>query len=556
MINFDIVLIAVEVVLSLLLIIPTKLSDKLVSTRWRILYTVPLIVCMVIAGFGGFEKLMIPVYIGSFIPLARFFRDSEKLGVCTSAANVVCCVTAVVLCIGNPAYRASEYTKEFDELFETMKKHYVLAEYKGIDWDRLYDKYRPKFKEADKADSDILNYTAWWQFCAEFHDGHVSYISSDINSEKDLYDINSKVFDQLGAGDYGLSLMRLADGRTVAVNVADTGAAADSGIYNGTIITSWDGKIIEKAAENFTAVSPYNFADKDNKDFYKALNASLSGGDTVKVTYLDETGTEKYAELSRIGNGYQRYKKTKDIIDQGTKAANLGWVEQNNDTVCLCIKSMQYDSDSEKLQNFDGMKLEIISKLDEYKEKGFKNVVIDLRNNGGGSGQLVKALGEIFAPSGTHYYCSDGLWDKDKHVYVYEPQTDRYSKGEDYYFTGEDRWEGNPVVILVNANSVSAADHLAMIMKDMNNITIMGFTEPNGSAQGIGSAISGKGCLSFSNALILDKDGNVFVDSGKDYESGDDIDIKIPFDEDAVRVLFDKHGDYAMQKVLEYLKEK
>ena len=58
--------------------------------------------------------------------------------------------------------------------------------------------------------------------------------------------------------------MGLSDGRTCAVNVDDTGAAAEAGIHNGTIITSWNGMSIEEAGKT----SPLDgltthFADKD-----------------------------------------------------------------------------------------------------------------------------------------------------------------------------------------------------------------------------------------------------------------------------------------------------
>ena len=134
-----------------------------------------------------------------------------------------------------------------------------------------------------------------------------------------------------------------------------------------------------------------------------------------------------------------------------------------------------------------------------------------------------------------------------------DPETGEFIKGEEHYFIGEDRWEGNPIIILVNSDSASAADHFTMIMSGMENVTVMGFTEANGSAQGIGAAASGKAMLSFSNCLLLDKDGNVFIDSDTDCESGNDIDIRVPFDEDAVRVLFDEDGDYVMQKAVEQI---
>ncbi|MGN0667257.1 MAG: S41 family peptidase [Huintestinicola sp.] len=548
----DIVLIILEIVLSLLLIIPAKLSEKIISTKWRILFAVPAVVCMIIAGFSGFEKLMLPTYIGAAVTLAGFFLANKKVRIASSVICAVLCLITLPMCIDNPAYRARNFTKEFEEIFTVMKNHYVLAEHKSIDWGELYSKYHPMFMEADMEHSFAMSCLAWCRFKCEFHDGHVGYGDEDLNSEEEYDGIMAEIFDIVGAGDYGISLMGLSDGRTCAVNADDTGAVAEAGIHNGTIITLWNGMSIEEAG----TTSPLDglathFADKDNEAFFLPLRASVNGGDSVTVTYLDDNGVEKTAELPRLGNGYNRYCTTLNTICRGVEAANFGWTEINEDTVCFRLKEMMFDSEAARNDNYDNMKYEVIAALDKYRAEGKKNLVIDMRNNGGGSGKLVKALGEIFAPRGTHFYAADGAWDDMTHSYAHDPETGEFIKGEEHYFIGEDRWEGNPIIILVNSDSASAADHFTMIMSGMENVIVMGFTEANGSAQGIGIAVSGKAKLSFSNCLMLDREGNVFIDSGTDFESGNDIDIRIPFDENAVRVLFDEDGDYVMQMAVE-----
>ena len=84
----------------------------------------------------------------------------------------------------------------------------------------------------------------------------------------------------------------------------------------------------------------------------------------------------------------------------------------------------------------------------------------------------------------------------------------------------------------------------------------MGFTEPNGSAQGVSSINSESGMLILSSSAILDKDGSIFVDSDESRQSGDDLDIRIPFDETAVHEIFDEDNDYIMDKAMEQMKEK
>ena len=135
---------------------------------------------------------------------------------------------------------------------------------------------------------------------------------------------------------------------------------------------------------------------------------------------------------------------------------------------------------------------------------------------------------------------------------VTRDENGNFVKGTDNYYTGRQLWDGK-VTILVNANSVSAADHTVLVMKGLENVTIMGFTESNGSAQGVGSIVfKNESGISFSGSLLLDENGNPSVDSGADYESGNEVDVIVPFDEDAVRVIFDEGGDYLLQNALEY----
>ena len=54
---------------------------------------------------------------------------------------------------------------------------------------------------------------------------------------------------------------------------------------------------------------------------------------------------------------------------------------------------------------------------------------------------------------------------------------------------------------------------------------------------------------------MLNKDGSVFIDSGTDYQSGIEVDIKVPYDNQALTALFDDGKDYLMDYSLEYLAE-
>lgn len=543
MILYDKVLIGIVLGGAILLYVLAEVAVKFISSKWRAFYCVPAVACMFLLAIAGFEISMLGAYVGAVILLAGFIKDSLKVRRWVCAGAFVLTLLSIPVCMLNKGYRAVDYVQDFKDGVECMKEHYILTEHKGVDFDALYEEYLPMFEEANKNHDEVANYIAWSCFCAETHDGHNYFLPKEDETVE-------AALKRAAGNDYGLSLMTLADGRVAAVNVEDNDFFKEMGIHNGTIITSWDGREIAEVAKESLIYRMTTYADKDNEAFQLAMFAAGVGGDRVKITYLDDTGVEKELELPKLGEYYERLKETVEIINQGVETGHMMWEEVGEDAVALRIKIMQFDSEASKTENYSSMQADIRAKAEEYQAAGMTHLILDLRDNGGGSGQMVKALASLFAPEGEYYYCSDGLWDDKAEGYV-KDTNGNYVPGKEHYFQGENIWKG-PITILVTMNSASAADHLTKVMQGMENVTVMGFTEPNGCGQGIHGTHLQSGDLSFSSALMLEKNGDIYIDSGVDLESGNDIDVRVPFDEEAVRVLFDEGGDYLLQKCLEY----
>ena len=458
----------------------------------------------------------------------------------------VAIVISVPVCNLSKTYRSVDYVEDFKDGFSTMKEHYVLTEHKNIDWDALYDEYLPLFREATNEQDEVANYIAWLKFTAEFPDGRIGYSPS----ERDTYD---KTVEQLMGNDYGLSLVTLADGRTVAVNVEPDSAASEAGITDGTVITAWDGMTIDEAAESSLAYEiAIPMAVQENQLFYKAVYAAGVGGDTVTVSFIAEDGSERQAVLESLGSYNERFEDTVSNLNRGVEAGNLQWAEVSSDAVCLRIKAMMSTTKEEADGAYDPMQNTIRYTLSDYEAKGYDKLVIDLRENGGGSGLMVMALAELFSPVGEHYYCTDALWDEKKGCYATD-ENGSYIKGKDNYYTGEDIWGGKQIVLLVNAYSASAADHLSTVLGRFDNITVMGFTPSNGSAQGINGIYLESGMLQFSSALLLNENGDIFIDSAADRVSRNPLEVVVPFDEEAMTAIFVNDEDYVLNEALELM---
>lgn len=547
MIKEDILLIVFQLLCCVFLFILAGIAEKFMNSKWRLFYILPGIVCLSMMAYAGFEKSLIGVYIGSALLLVGLFRPKKLPRRIVSAVSAFLAVSGLVTSNVNPSYRSADYLADFKKGFSAMKERYILAEHKGIDWNALYDKYEPMFAEAAEFHDTEQNFLAWTKFCAEFHDAHTSFYPED-------YSLAEQVIRNHSGKDYGLVLLSYTDGRTVAVNVDES--LNELGIHNGTVVTSWNGMSSEDANKLSECYELNTFPDNDNAYFYRTMWAAGTGGmGKAEVTFIDDNGTEQTVSLSSIGKYSDRLEDALDTLNQGVQAANVSWNEVNDTTACLRIKMMMFDGQSARDDDYTGMKDELRKKVLELKQQGIEDIVIDIRSNGGGSGTLIMSIAELFVPEGEHYYCNDGVWDSQRHCYK-KSDDGKFLLGEKHTFMGENLLGDGHIVLLVNSASVSAADHMTKVMNDMENVTVMGFTEPCGSAQGVSSIELESGMISISASLMLDSDGSIFIDSGEDGQSGNTLDIQVPFDETAVKSLYDDNEDYLMKKAEEFLANK
>ena len=222
MIAIDISFIIIILLACIALFFVAGYAVKAINSKWKILWCIPVVVCMLISLATDFEKCLVTVYIASVVLLIGFIKESEKLRKLLSVISAILTLSAIPVCLFSTGYRATDYVAEFKKGFDGMKEHYVLSVHKNIDWDALYDEYIPKFRAAE---DDIDNFLVWNEFTDEFKDGHVGFSPAG-----DYDEISEKAYDRVLGNDYGLSLMELSDGKVVAVNVSDS--LAQAGIKN------------------------------------------------------------------------------------------------------------------------------------------------------------------------------------------------------------------------------------------------------------------------------------------------------------------------------------
>lgn len=595
----DISFIIIELALMILLFIMAGVSEKRPNNKFRILYAAPSFVAILLVLVNGFDVHHLGIYIAAVLELLCLYMELGKVRQKQIMATIsaVMIVANLIFISTSSNYKKLPYLADFEEAFETMKTHYILAEEKGIDWDELYAKYKPIFKEVDKTQDHVENYKAWQMFTGEFYDGHVGYVGASEGLARDAF---CKAY----GNDYGLSIARLTSGEYVAINVegydnsysisgdikddvgmytvknkfmpegsdADRLTLKNAGIKNGTVITKWNGKPVE---EYFDDVTYYidQYPVRENEEFYlpmyvAGIGKDMEYGDTfipgedikdksgnvikdnpsVDITFIDDAGNEKTIEAPNLGIYAPRLFDTKDRIDQGVNITNLDWQSINDDTSMIRISSMAYDQESYEGSDFTMVSDEIREKVLTLKDAGVKNIIFDLRSNGGGNPYFVEAIAQIFAPKGEHLTYYNAVINEATATFERD-ENGKYRKGVPSTFEGEDLWHDGNIILLVNAMCVSAGDDMTYIMGDMPNVTVMGFTRSNSSCQAVTGINMEAGQIQFSAVPNLLEDGEIAIDTYTDHVGRTPFDEKIPFTQEAVTAIFDEGEDYLLDYV-------
>lgn len=544
---WDRTIIIVSISLIALLILFLKHRIWRVQQEMRLLFCVPLAIVSLHITMMGMDVCLTGLYIGVLLVTGCFFYEKPNVRKRLCIGAVFCILITCVPCLMSSEYRRTHYKDEFVEGFQVMKEHYVLSEYKEIDWDRLYEDYIARFEQVDREKSKVLAYETWIDFTMEFRDAHVS---AHLLAEDDSY---REQYTQKKVGyDYGFSLVTMENGNTVFANVNEKGDVYQKGIRDGMVVTAFDGVSIQQKKEEsdmwFSA-----FSDKENEAFYQSMAVTCSGGETVTVTYEDAAGNEQDVVVTQQGKGNDQFKETMRLLTGNNEKTNLSCEMKTVDVAYMVINDMlvnpeiQVQSEAEftEEKNYSGLKKRLKKQIAELKQNGAEKLIIDLRGNPGGYLEMSVALASLFSTEES-FAAAEGTYNEEKR---------QYEIVDSVNLQAEDVWGEGEIVILVNADTASAAELFAYFMSKKDNVTIMGMTKSTGSAMATSNYATDSFELYFPMMLLLDENGEVLIDSDVSGVNTAPLDVRIPLDDNAFASIFSRKEDYVLEYALEYLKD-
>ena len=535
---FSLAILLYSVVLAIICPRLKKGGKKLITV---VLCLLPLIAALIHLAIYGLQAFWIffYLYIEALIPLINLLPGRKKLpvaikSVLSSLIALVVCVLFLFDLLGSPIvhnYTRMSYTQSFKKMLATMEKEYCLSSWKKIDYDGLLNEYLPRVEEAEKNNDESAYAAVVTEVTYRFYDYHVYTALGD-----DIYD---SVMNSLTGNDYGLSMMKLDDGTVVAIFVEDgNGMLYDEphditklGIHNGTQIVAWDGKEINEAIDATECInSIIQFSVKSNEDFFRPAFLAGKGGETVDVTFIDDNGSEKHAQLNRIGDYSGRLSGVLiKFLHLHDYTPNFTTKMLDDKCGYLLVRSEYYSTFYDNLSVIrSGYYPELVefyaSKIEELKAQGMEYLVIDIRNNGGGYDNVAGALASLFTDE-KKYMCGFG----------YEDETGYHTTENNYIFP-DGRYKDLPVVVLVNLTCGSAGDGMAKFLGECDNVTLMGITASAGVNQNNGGIMYLTKNISvyYPIALTLSSENVPLIDTDQTREGRIPLEAKIPMTKEFV----------------------
>ena len=521
-----------------------KNNDKKLKL-WKIACLIPLVISLVhfcVFTIGSailhIPPYYLPIYIPSvliaFLPLLIKKKLLYKIG--SLLITVICLAFVVVSIYPNKVanYTTKSLSDAYVSLCDYLEENYVLSQWKKIDYEKLKSDGLVLVKQAEKTGDTNKYYEALNNLVDSFHDGHVGLMFYNTD-----YNYNVEKIKEFN--DYGLSLITLDDGSTIAVNVED-----GLDIKNGDTVVKWDGVPVKEAIDN--VVLPITEGTLENERIQKTFYLAGVGGDTVKVTYINSDNKEITTTLKKLDSNLPRALNSMGILNH-SKNEEYTYKMLNDNVGYLRITSEETDEFSDNLAYFTGdhsVAREMFRKdLRTLKEQGMTKLVIDIRNNGGGYEEVSTALASLFTKE-KMYAFSLGVKNGNELKSV-----------EDRYVIADGEFSDLEIVTLTGMRCGSAGDGMSLYLSRLDNVTVAGVTNPSGINQDVGGYVymPENALIAFPIGPILDKDGNPNIDIDDTRESRNPVDIKIPLNKESALKIFSGE-DYELEWAVNYLNNK
>jgi len=350
----------------------------------------------------------------------------------------------------NDDFSKLPYTQAFDKMVDKFKKEYAWTELKKIDWDAKAKEFRPRFEDAEKKNDPHAYALALRDFIWSIPDTHVGFDESLITDD----------FRTDTAGGLGFAMRETDDGKIIANYILAGGPADKAGMKWGAEIISLDGKPVGDVVD--AAIpwsSPFsNLIVKRLQQLRYALRFKLDKGQ-VEVKIKNPGGSEKSTKLDVVAE-YDSFNASSFNAAQSPTALPVEFSVLPSGYGYIKINSF-LDNDVLSIQVWERA-------LKYFKDNNIPDVILDMRNNGGGSGWLADQMAAYFFDKET-VVGNTARYDQSSGSFYMDPgdQQSMLPPRPELQFSG-------PVAVLVGPSCASACEFFSYNMTINNRAAIIG----------------------------------------------------------------------------------
>ena len=342
----------------------------------------------------------------------------------------------------------------FETVWSTIADHYVYRDFRGVDWQATYDTYKPK----------ALAATSPQQFYGVLRD-MIQLLNDDHSRLDDPQQVAMNTAIHNGRAEYagiGIMIRELSTGLMIT-RIAAGGPAQQAGLRPNDIITVVDGTPITTTYE------------LSNNDYGSIIRGPV--GSTVSIEYIRGAGTP------------QRVVVTRAVIPGDAFPEAVA--ERLADNLILLT-----------IDTFDRDQLASIVREALVTAQGtapVEGVIIDIRENGGGSIEDMLAVIALFHDGGS----IGSQVDRNNTYQLNVPQRRIMAP-----------FDTVPIVLLTSTNTASAAEMFSAGMLYLRNALIIGETTAGNSENMFPYDLEDGSVLWVAELLYQRPDGTYIEDVG------------------------------------------
>ncbi len=382
-------------------------------------------------------------------------------------------------------YSALTYVEAFDALLNQMRREYAFTEYKGIDWDALYEEFYPRFEQATNDNDPTAYQFAMQDFVWSIPDGHIG---------ASLPLTNDAFFSETDGG-LGIAIRELTDGRIIVNYVLEGGPAAVAGVQLGAELTEINGAPpLDRVDKVNIWSAPFSAPHSQRLQELRYI-VRFEVGEEVELAFINPEAEEETATVTAINErqswsfssilsgaaGSDAQPITYEVLDSGYAYVRINSFSQYPE---LMFRIWEWIIDQLNAQNIPGL-------------------ILDMRWNSGGYNLDTWLTGYFFQEKTVIGNRAQYYTDLDD-FFIDPLQVEEITPPDD------GRFYGGPIALLVSPACASACEFFSYNMTINDRATIIGFYPSDGLGGNIKPVFMPDGVyFQFTIGRALDADGGI-----------------------------------------------